>query len=488
MRSYLISQDGEQSPLQEGKKPNTGAEFTVDIEAQHRLFFSGEGKYGLGQRTHPFLGFFTPSQLEDGLLQAAPAHEDCLVLPSERTSGLSNKIEDIVGTRLRRQPYLPPEIQIQIISHYVQSSSYAECGFCHLFALSKACRVSRLWYHYTVKLLYRMIPLDFSIFCQEHLHLSSKHIQMQKRIPLLVQTLQSRPDLADLVRKIRFPNGKVAGKSWIAPGALSYWVSCSLEKRWLPGLIRSCRQLESVDGLEDILSPLFNGEHYCFLDNDSDGDHGYLAQALFETTAIKRWVWGHGYIRKLGDRVCGNFHTFLDCHRNWNGLEQLSVIGLGGVTPQLLWEVIDKLPALTKFTFGFGSTMTEEASCTKFLVDLFTILPARVNNLVLVDKATSTMMEVMMNWVSTVLSNTLSQGKPYYQPTSSDKETLVIQKPSSFNTKLGFLVDSENIASFWNIYGTTRNSQYLRVLTGTPHTGPSGSSSSTTVTSIKIYI
>ena len=416
-------------------------------------------------------------------MQAAPAHEDCLELPSERPD-----VDTIEGSSASMStgnalPYLPPEIQIQIINHYAEVPTINHCGFCHLFSLAAACRVSRLWYHYTLKKLYSTIDLNISTPCEKHFHLSSKHVQMEKRIPLLVRSLQSKPKLADMVKRIRFP---CAGSNTAAPGALSYWVTCALEKKWLPSLIRACGNLEAVEGLEDILTHLFNGDHYCFIDSDGEEEHGYLAQALFEKATLKEWTWGRGDLRKLGERVAGSYQTFPDCHRNWSNLEHLSVVGLERMSASLIVSACEQLPALKELSIGFGNTHTfkDEISRNQFTSSLLNYLPEGVQKVNLVDKATSVSMETIMDWVDMTISNKISEGKSHYEPVGGIPETRVTEqgsrRPASSRMEVSFKVDGDSFDQFWDMYAERPHSRYSRVKT-------LSSSSSTTVTSITIY-
>lgn len=448
----------------------------TDIEAQQRLFFSNQSKYGFGLVT-PLVGFFSPSQLEEGLMQAAPAHEDCLELPSERgpevdtIEGSSTSVS--TGTSL---PYLPPEIQIQIINHYSEVSDKRFCGFCHMFQLASACRVSKLWNYYALKKLYSSINLEISTPCENHYHLSSKLLQMEKRIPLLVRSLESQPRLADMVRRIQFPSG---GSDATAPGALAYWVTCGLEKRWLPSLIRACGNLEAVEGLEDILSQLFNGEHWC---PDSDGEeeeHGYLAQALFEKTTLKEWTWGRGHLRKLGERVVGNYQSFSDCHKNWSNLQHLSVIGLSTVTPPLIITACEQLPSLKELSIGFRDSLKNEMPRNQFTSTLLDLLPETIQKVHFVDKATSVSMETIIDWTDMMISTKISQAQPHYEPVCEITETEHASRSLTSRKEVSFKVDEENYSKFWDMYTERQHSRYSRVETLKHNT--------TTLTSITIY-
>jgi len=395
-------------------------------------------------------------------MHAAPAHEDCLELPSERVPDFDNQVDGLLANiSLANVPvFLPPEIQFQIINHLFEAPTNTGCGFCSLFALSTACKVSRLWYHYVVKKLYSTIHLDISTPCEKHYQLSSKHVQMAKRIPQLVRTLESQPRLAGLVKRIQFPSGFVCG----APGALSYWVTCELEKKLLPALVRACGKLEAVEGLEDILSQLFNGEHYCYIDSNGGEEHGYLAQALFEKKTMREWTWGRGFIRKLGDRVSGGFQTFTDCHKNWSNLECLSIIGLSGMTPPLIIGACEQLPALKRLVVGFGNTILGEDSRNQFTSTLLNYLPERLEKITFVDKTTSLSMETILDWVDSIISTKISEGLLHYGCIGEIRDTLTEQSSNlcSSGMEVYFETDVVSYDNFWEVYSRRPHSRYSR--------------------------
>lgn len=389
-------------------------------------------------------------------MQAAPAHEDCHELPSERAPIHDDVVDESTESNpVNVRVFVPPEIQIQIIYHYSEAPTRTGCAFCRLFELSTACRVNKLWYHYAMKMLYSVVGLDMSKLCDQHFHLSSKILQMKKRIPLLVRTLESQPRLADMVRRIEFPVSTCASG---IPGALSFWVTCALEKKWLPSLIRACGKLEAVEGLEDILNQLFKEHWICYIDDGCQQRHGYLAQSLIEKTTLKEWTWGHGHLENIHDRVAGGaYHTFSDCHRNWKGLEHLSVIGLSGMTSHLIASACQKLQSLKQLTIGFGVTYPTDTSREEFTTTLLSSLPKSLEKINFVDKVTKVSMGLIMDWVDDRVSEKISKELPHYKSDGGYTDSYVAQRPASPSIsgeiQVAFQVDEENYRCFsaWHV-------------------------------------
>ena len=402
-------------------------------------------------------------------MHATPAHGDhCLDSPAERipteVETLSCREAPIEVTSYRQgKTYLPPEIQIHIMGHYAEQPVDNSCGFCHLFALFAVCQVSRLWYHYGSRLLYSTIPLDISSVCERHFSISSKHIQMEKRIPLLVRTLESNAALASTVRRIQFPSGRISGNFDQMSGALAYWVTCALEKLWLPALIRCCDKLEAVDGLEDILYQLFNGEHFCHTDsvgNERHG-HGYLAQALLERPTLREWKWGRGSVRKLPDRVAGdNFKTFADCHRNWTTLQHLAIdnLKLHGLTPNCIIGALEKLPQLRRLTLRFGSGVQKANQGEEFLASLLPFIPEQLLSLSLLDIITVSCLETILDWVDKLIG-----AKPVRGLFHVKADSRISGTSECVGMKVSFLVNHTTLHAFWEVFAQRNNHFHSRV-------------------------
>ncbi|KAI5797929.1 hypothetical protein DFH27DRAFT_94797 [Peziza echinospora] len=460
---------------------------TIDIEEQQRLFFSKFASNGASSSA--LEGFsFSRLQLEEGLTHAAPAHEDCLGLPHEREPELNSQIPAVGAASVsplsqleRRIIHLPAEIQLQIIDHYTEPPKPTECGFCHLFALATACQVNRLWYHYAMRRLYSVIALDISncvSTCSLHFHLDSKHVQMGTRIPALVRTLESRPDLASMVKTIKFPNSRRADWTKDSPGALAYWVTCALEKIWLPKLIRMCDQLEGVCGLEDVLSQLFNGEHFCLYENEDEvEEHGFVAQALVEKRTFKNWVWGRGYVRKLGDRVAGNYNSFLELHRNWVNLEHLAIVGLSGVEADVMKETLEGLPALKALTIGLGGKKGDlnEVDQARYLSNLLPILPVNIEKVKFVDVVSQTFLREVVAWADDCVAAKIASGKSVFPPVRDTQVSVCPSPSSSWSSMMGwnrglkgtrvvFTLARETFAGFWQACRERENAGCFRVM------------------------
>ena len=366
-----------------------------------------------------------------------------------------------------RMAFMPPELQIQIITHLAEPSSDSECRFCHLFALSEACRVNKLWHHYAMKMLYTTIPLGFSLksTCAKHHRLRSNHTQLGKRVPLLVQTLQNNPHLAEMVRSIEFPV-TTKGCTGYSQGQLAYWVTCGMEKKWLPQLIRTCTQLESVDGLQDVLSELFNGEHFC-TEACVGQEHGYLAQSLVERNTLKRWDWVRGSISKLDEQVAGEYDSFTSLHQNWDKLEHLGIVHLDGMTPVILEKTLEGLPALRSLTLSTtGKKFIGASREAAFAAQMLPSVPLSLEKLTLAGCVTANFYHELMEWVESLVEFRISSGVSHFCPAETITDILLQQPPARghYVTEVAVSIPTEVFEAFWGLFAERQLLRYCRVI------------------------
>lgn len=262
-------------------------------------------------------------------------------------------------------PSLPAEIHLQIIKNLLPSSeafkavaTYAPgCGLCNLFQVSSLCRVNRFYYSAVSELLYTTLPLnvstevfpfDGSTLCEQHHHLSSKPLQLEKRIPLLLRTLRQRPDLASSVKGLHLPP------------SINCWLTCGLEKVLIPNLIQLCENMEIIRGVEQLHErQFFSAEHYC-LDGEDPAQHGILAKTIVEKKSLARIVWRGGDAgnrRSVWARVFDGHPDmrgvgFVEFHKNWSGLKELGFFGVRGLTVAEVKVIFEGLPGLEKFGIG----------------------------------------------------------------------------------------------------------------------------------------
>lgn len=267
--------------------------------------------------------------------------------------------------RQRGLPSLPAEIHLQIIKNLLPSSEasravteYAPgCGLCHLFQISSLCRVNRFYYSIVSELLYTNLPLnvstelfpfDGSTLCEQHHHLSSKPLQLEKRIPLLLRTLRERADLAISVKGLHLPP------------SINCWLTCALEKTLLPALVQRCENVEIIRGTEQLHErQFFSAEHYC-LDGEDPAQHGILAKTIVEKQSLTRVIWRGGDAgnrRSVWTRVFDAHPDmrgvgFVELHRNWSGLKELGFFGVRGLTVSEVKVIFEGLPGLQKFGIG----------------------------------------------------------------------------------------------------------------------------------------
>lgn len=265
----------------------------------------------------------------------------------------------------RKVPGLPAEIHLQIIKNllpYSEASkalvTYAPgCGLCNLFQLSSLCRVNRFYYSIISELLYTNLPLnvstelfpfDGSTLCEQHHHLSSKPLQLEKRIPLLLRTLRQRPDLAASIKGLHLPP------------SINCWLTCALEKTLLPTLVQRLENVEVIRGAEQLHErQFFSAEHYC-LDGEDPAQHGILAKTVVEKASLTRVIWRGGDAgtrRSVWTRVFDGHPDmrgvgFVELHRNWGGLKELGFFGVRGLTVAEVKAIFEGLPGLEKFGIG----------------------------------------------------------------------------------------------------------------------------------------
>lgn len=268
-------------------------------------------------------------------------------------------------TSQRELPGLPAEIHLQIIKNLLPCSkaskaatTYAPgCGLCNLFQISSLCRVNRFYYSVVSELLYTTLPLnvstevfpfDGSTLCEQHHHLSSKPLQLEKRIPLLLRTLRQRTDLATSVKGLHLPP------------SINCWLTCSLEKTLLPTLVQLCENMEVIRGVEQLHErQFFSAEHYC-LDGEDVAQHGILAKTIVEKKSLTRVVWRGGDAgnrRSVWTRVFDGHPDmrgvgFIEFHRNWSVLKELGFFGVRGLTVAEAKVIFEGLPGLEKFGIG----------------------------------------------------------------------------------------------------------------------------------------
>ncbi|KAA8912766.1 hypothetical protein FN846DRAFT_932672, partial [Sphaerosporella brunnea] len=298
------------------------------------------------------------SNAADGLLGCqAPAADGLELHPAEPT------LQELRAASFAEPlPRFPTEIHLQILSHVISSSGNTTCSFCHIFQLSTLSRVSRLYHALLQPYLYSTVNLNFNSSiksseslthhwddrsaCLEHLRLASKRHQLELRVPLLIRTLTSRPDIAATVRRLVLPAG----------GTQTY-LTCTLEKQLLPELVRCCPNLAEVDGVESLLArQFFSGEHYCF--DGLEQQHGVLAKTLHETSTLRKWCWnvgnaaGSDFAARVWDQNPAMAGIgFVQAHKNWKALETLEIREVWNLEPEMLRGIVSSLPRLWKVVF-----------------------------------------------------------------------------------------------------------------------------------------
>jgi hypothetical protein len=256
-------------------------------------------------------------------------------------------------------PSLPTEIHLQILDHLLKEDSKLSCSFCYLFELASLSRVSKLYNDLLKEHLYSDLHLNFNSslcnsnslihasdkrqICTRHLNLGSKHLQLERRVPLLIRTLKARPDLAATVNSIHLP-----------PGGLATYLTCALEKTFLPSLVRLCPNLTRITGVSTLLNrQFFSGEHYC-LDDQEPQQHGILALALQQSPNIRSWSWNSGpaggrdFWARIYDCHPGmDSVDFVGTHANWRNLETLEMKSVWMLDANMMQRLLTSLPSLT---------------------------------------------------------------------------------------------------------------------------------------------
>lgn len=255
-------------------------------------------------------------------------------------------------------PTLPTEIHLQILDHLLKEDSKLSCSFCYLFELASLSRVSKLYNDLLEEHLYSDLHLNFNSslcnsnslihasdkrqICTRHLNLGSKHLQLERRVPLLIRTLKARPDLAATVNSIHLP-----------PGGLATYLTCALEKTLLPSLVRLCPNLTHITGVSTLLNrQFFSGEHYC-LDDQDPQQHGMLALSLQQSPNIRSWSWNSGpaggkdFWARIYDRHPGmDSVDFVGTHANWRNLETLEMRSVWMLDANMMQRLLTSLPSL----------------------------------------------------------------------------------------------------------------------------------------------
>lgn len=316
-------------------------------------------------------------------------------------------------TPARGIPRFPPEIHNEILTHVLESTENTNCSYCHLFELSTLSQVSRLYHMMVQPYLYDTLHLDFTSsidsnlslihhddqrhICAAHLKLASKHLQLEQRVPLLVRTLTSRPDIASRVRKLVLPAGGV-----------QTFLTCALEKTLLPDLISCCPNLAEVDGVENLLiRQFFSGEHYCF-DGQDPQQHGVLAKALHEKKTLRRWCWAGGnaggspreFWSRMWDRHPAMAATdFTAMHRHWTHLETLEIRNVWNIDVPTIQKIISGLKCLRKVALvGVRKKRTGRGDAGTILAAL-EILPSSVKEVELGNVAEESFLSAVGEWV-----------------------------------------------------------------------------------------
>lgn len=257
-------------------------------------------------------------------------------------------------------PQLPVEIHLMIVEQVLESSRPESCSFCRLFQLSSLSSVSRTYHSLLERHLYGTLQLGFIssldarigatcesvVRCEPHFRLASKHRQLELRVPLLIRTLSERPDLSDRVLKLVLP-----------AGGMSTFLTCQLEKTYLPRLIECCPNIESVQGVDGMLfRQFFSGEHFCFDGTDAQ-QHGLLAKALYEKKSLKSWCWngGNASSSEIWNSMFDRHSlmkgvTFETIHRNWTALESLEIRDVWNVSSQTINSILANLVHLKRMT------------------------------------------------------------------------------------------------------------------------------------------
>ena len=288
---------------------------------------------------------------------------------------------------------VPTEIHLQILEHLVDVSEARSCSFCHMFELSTLSKVSRLYHSLLEPYIYRTVHLDFTSsldfgqslihkadtreICDEHRSLASKHQQLDSRLPQLIRTLESRPDLAAEVRTIILP-----------PGGTQTFLTCTQEKTLLPALIKLCPNIEEVKGVDSLLArQFFSGEHFCF-DGENPQQHGLFAKTLVETKTIRKWSWvgGNAGGRDIPSRLFDNHPQmattgFIGSHRNWSNLRELEIRDVWNLDADMMRKLMGLLPKLQSVALvGIRKKRTGRADVPTIMATL-EALPATVRHI-----------------------------------------------------------------------------------------------------------
>ncbi|RPB00656.1 hypothetical protein L873DRAFT_759703 [Choiromyces venosus 120613-1] len=319
----------------------------------------------------------------------------------------------------QKLPRLPTEVHMQIIRYLLPDSAASAyekvprkryalgCGFCNLFTLSSLCSVNKLYSSIVSEMMYSTLSLNLSTqlsptlasYCRQHHHLSSKHLQLEKRLPLLLRTLHARPELAVTVKALHLPPN------------MTHWLTCKLEKHLLPDLINTCENLQIILGVEQLLlRKFFSAEHYC-LDN-SDNQHGPLAKALVEKKTLTRFVWRGGAAggaagevwRRVFDGLPGMDRVgFIRMHKTWNDLQELGIFGVSGLLTEGMKIIFNHLHKLEKVHIG-GLRRKRVAGCqlkgeAEFMLEVVRVLPRGVKNIGLSDVEDESFPLEVVKWV-----------------------------------------------------------------------------------------
>ncbi|KAF8541527.1 hypothetical protein BDD12DRAFT_492925 [Trichophaea hybrida] len=371
----------------DGKPPSpTNFHYNFDGIGASSSFFRPPVWTGAGNAADGLLGCQAPAA--DGLDESfgiyppepEPFFDQLLSLPDEQTAGSGDRF-----------PRLPIEIHLQILSYVLPSFQAHGCSFCNLFQLSTLSKVSRLYNSLIQPYLYHTLNLNFNSslnsraslihlhddggkICSSHTALTSRHQQLELRVPFLLRTLSSRRDIAESVQIILLPTG----------GTTTY-LTCTLEKTLLPALIRSCPNLSDITGVDGLLSrQFFSGEHYCF-DGVDPQQHGILAKTLHETKTLRRWVWNGGsagggdFASRMWDRnpvmegVC-----FIGTHRNWGDLEHLEIRNVWNIDSAMLSRLIPAISGLRRIALVGVRKKRGGRGDARVILEALEVLPASV--------------------------------------------------------------------------------------------------------------
>ncbi|TGZ78653.1 hypothetical protein EX30DRAFT_350873 [Ascodesmis nigricans] len=336
----------------------------VDVEGYENLkkpssppFFPIDGFTSAAFRPHVFRG---PSDPSAGILgfqaRSADGLDENFALP-EGPSFLPQQKPQILpptpSVDLKKHyfplqkpliPHLPAEIHLQILSGILDDNdSDNNCSFCKIFRLSSLSLVSPFYRDICQSTLFTNLDLTCHTgSCQEHHRLSSPHAQLTQRLPALLRTLSSSPDLAAQIRTIALPT--------------TPFLTCEIEKTMLPLLLQSAPNVTRITGLDSLLHrQFFSGEHYC-LDGEDPQQHGIVAKTLTTTTtSLTGWTWNGGNAagRDFEQRLWDYNPTmqgigFVRLHRNWTRLVEFALRDVWGVDPGMLADLLAGFPVLEK--------------------------------------------------------------------------------------------------------------------------------------------